>query len=198
MNSPLKTIPSSRRPLLVLLGCLLTPLAVAAAQPGQTDMHHTHMDHTAPPVPPRPVALGQLTISSVWARATVPSVAVGAAYFTINNRGLQPDTLIGASCPAAAKAMFHRTTEENGVSHMAPAGDIQIPAGKTVKIEPGGLHLMLMGLKQPLRAGMMVPLTLRFRNAGEVLVQMEVVPIGASAMIKGAGQDGMPHDRTEH
>ena len=167
---------SSRR--LRSIIALLLPFAAAAAQPAQMDMHHVDMTQSDSAVKARPVALGDLVISGVWARATVPDVAVGAAYFTVENRGLQPDTLVGASCPDAAETMFHRTTQQNGVAHMEPAGNIQIPPGKTVKIEPGGLHLMLMGLKRPLQAGMLVPLTLEFRRAGKVIVQMQIVPIG--------------------
>lgn len=168
-----------RHRLPALLGCLLIPLAAVAAQSAPMDMNHGRMAGPSPTLHGNPVALGDLLISNVWARATVPAVAVGAAYFTIENRGVQSDTLIGASCPAASEAMFHRTTQHNGVSHMEPAGKIEIPPGKTVKIEPGGLHLMLMGLRQPLQAGFLIPLTLEFRRAGKVIVQMEVVPLAA-------------------
>ena len=172
MNPTPRSTALQSRPLLVLLGCLLLPCAAAAAPPAA---------QSPPGSAGNPVVLGDLLISNVWARATVPAVKVGAAYFTVENRGTQADTLIGASCPAASEAMFHRTTEQNGISHMAPAGRIEIPAGKTVKIEPGGLHLMLMGLKQPLHAGFLVPLTLKFEHAGEGLVQMHVVAISAPA-----------------
>jgi periplasmic copper chaperone A len=164
---------------LLAAGCLLMPFAAAAAQSAQMDMHHMDMNHADPAVQARPVVLGDLVISSVWARATVPSVAVGAAYFTIQNRGMQPDTLVGASCPVAGAAMLHRTVQKNGVSHMEPAGNIDIPPGKTLQIAPGGLHLMLMALKQPLHAGVLIPLTLEFRHAGKVDVQMQVVPLAA-------------------
>jgi len=164
------------RSVLALLLPVLAPLCAAAAP---TDMQRDHPGRSAPVAHGLPVALGDLLISDVWARATVPSVAVGAVYFIIENRGPQADTLIDASCPQATSAMFHRTTQTNGVSHMEPVDSIAIPPGGTVKIEPGGLHLMLMGLKQPLKAGMLVPLTLRFRRAGKVVVRMQIVPLDA-------------------
>ena len=198
MKSPHNVLPLNWHARTILVCCLFLPLTAPTAQPAQSDMQHMHMDHSAPGLHGNPVAVGDLIISNVWARAPVPAVKVGAAYFTVENRGAQADTLIGANCPAASEAMFHRTTEENGVSHMAPAGKIAIPAGKTVKIEPGGLHLMLMGLKQPLHAGSVVPLTLKFEHAGEVLVQVHVVALSAPAPAADADHGSMQHDHPQH
>jgi periplasmic copper chaperone A len=124
---------------------------------------------------------GALSVSHAWARATPPGVAVGGAYFTIVNGSKQSDTLVSLSTPAAAKAELHRTSVENGVSRMRPAGQIVIAPGRTVKAEPGGLHVMLTGLMNPLTPGMRVPLVLTFRQAGAIPVLVEIQSISSAA-----------------
>lgn len=125
-------------------------------------------------------ATGNIAVTGAWARATPPGVKVGAAYLSILNRGKQTDYLQSVSSAAASTAEMHRTTHENGVSRMRPAGALPIAAGQALKAEPGGLHVMLTGLKQPLVAGSRVPLVLGFRDAGAVTVQVEIR--GAAAM----------------
>ena len=93
---------------------------------------------------------------------------------TITNRGRQADALIAASTPAAARVEIHHTTLVDGMARMRPLAEIPIPAGATVKIEPGGMHLMLVDLGAPLVAGKPVPLTLVFRVAGRVTVDLAV------------------------
>jgi periplasmic copper chaperone A len=117
-----------------------------------------------------------VSVTNAWARATPPGVATGAAYFTIVNRAKHSDTLVSLTTPAAAMAELHQTTVENGLSRMHAAGQIAIAPGQAVKADPGGLHVMLMGLKSPLVAGTKVPLVLTFRHAGAVTVQMDVQP----------------------
>jgi periplasmic copper chaperone A len=134
---------------------------------------------TASPAPA--VVAGDIAISRPWARATVGGIATGAVYLIIENRGRQPDLLLGASSPVAGKAMFHRTTQQGGMSRMAPEGAVGIPAGGIVKVAPSGLHLMLESLKQPLVAGQPFALTLRFQRAGVVTVRVAVIPLDAPA-----------------
>ena len=131
-----------------------------------------------------------VVVAHAWARATPPGARVGAAYFTIENPG-KADVLLAIASPAAARAELHRTTLENGMSRMRPAGEVVIAAGATVKVEPGGLHVMLMDLKAPLVAGTTVPLQLTFRNAGTVTVQAEVQAMGITMpMPMPAGHTG--------
>lgn len=166
------------RPWLALLGCVLAPLAARA-----TDLHqnHEHMHEGAVARQSAPVQAGDLSISAAWARATVPGVDVAAAYLSIANHGRRSDVLVGVETPAAGKAEVHESTQKQGVSRMNPAGEIAIPAGKSVKIEPGGLHIMLSALPRPLAAGTQIPLTLQFRHAGKVTVQVPVIPLSATA-----------------
>ena len=111
-------------------------------------------------------AVGNLVVTSAWARATPPGANVGAAYVTVENRGAEDDTLVSAESPVAQSVMAHETAEENGVATMRPLAEPAIPAGGTLAMEPGGIHLMLMGLTAPLKKGESVPLTLTFAKAG--------------------------------
>lgn len=122
-----------------------------------------------------------VSVSGAWGRATPPGIPNGVAYFTIENRGRQPDTLLSISSPVSASAELHRTTVQNGHSTMRPAGQVVITPGQTVKAEPGGLHVMLTGLKRPLAAGNPVPLVLNFRAAGAITVQMDVHPLSPAS-----------------
>lgn len=117
-------------------------------------------------------AQARLTVSNAWARATMADVPRSAGYFTITNGGSQPDTLLSASSPVSNRVEIHRTIIENDIARMRPVAELTIEAGATVKAEPGGLHLMLLELQMPLVAGSPVPLTLTFRDAGDITVQM--------------------------
>lgn len=116
---------------------------------------------------------GTLTVSAAWARATPPGAATGAAYCTLTNSGNAPDRLVEARTEAADSVMAHVTTLVGGVYRMRD-GALQIPAHGAVTLAPDGGHLMLMGLKQPLREGTTLRLRLRFAIAGTVEV---VVPV---------------------
>lgn len=131
--------------------------------------------------------IGELKIGHPWARATPGVVKNGAAYLTVTNTGKQADRLLAASTDAADHAELHTHLQENGVMKMRQIADIPLEAGATVKLQPGGLHIMLMGLKQPLKEGDRVPLTLRFDQAGEVKVELHVDKVGAMPAIGHAG-----------
>jgi copper(I)-binding protein len=117
---------------------------------------------------------GDVTIEHVWARPTANKL--GAAYVTIKNSGKDADTLKSASSPAADKAEVHEHIHDaNGVMKMrAVEGGVAVPAGGTVAFQPGGYHIMLIGLKNNLEEGQTVPLKLSFAHAGDVDVQIKV------------------------
>ncbi len=129
-----------------------------------------------------------ITIEQPWARATPPGAQTGAAYLTIMNHGTEADVLVAASSPDAARVEFHQTTTTDGVMKMRPAtSGVAIPAGGTIELKPdGGYHLMLGGLKAPLKSGTMLPLTLRFAKAGSIEVVFAIEPIGARGPSTGA------------
>ncbi len=118
--------------------------------------------------------LGKLVIGHPWSRPTAPGIPMGVAYLSITNNGTEPDALIGASSPDAASVQFHQTTISEGMARMRPLGEVPIAPGATVKIGPGGIHLMLVDLKAPLEAGKLVPLVLEFRKAGKITVELAV------------------------
>lgn len=119
---------------------------------------------------------GDLIIEGVWARPTPGASKMGAAYLTVKNEGKEPDTLTAATAEFAEKVEVHQNTKnDQGVMQMrAVEGGLEIPAGKTVALKPGGLHIMFVGLKQKLEDGQSVPLTLQFAKAGEVKVDVKV------------------------
>ena len=109
------------------------------------------------------VKAGDLVISQAWTRATPGGAKVGGGYLTIENKGATADRLIGGATPAAARFEIHEMSMSDGVMKMHPvAGGLTIAPGKTVKLAPGGYHLMMIDLKQPFKQGETVPVTLRF------------------------------------
>jgi hypothetical protein len=122
--------------------------------------------------------VGAITIGHPWARAAGANTN-GTAYMTLRNSGAQPDRLVAASTPIARTVELHTHIRDGEVTRMRPVADIPLPAGRTVHLRPGGLHVMLIGLTEPLRQGATVPLTLRFERAGEVTVQLEIQAAGA-------------------
>ena len=131
---------------------------------------------------------GQLEIKAPWARATSGHAENGAAYLTIVSP--TADRLTAVSSPVAKKVELHTMSMEGGVMRMRPLAAIDIPAGQTVTLSPGGMHIMLLGLTQPLREGQSFPLTLSFDHAGprQVTVAMEK----AGAMGPGGQATGSP------
>jgi periplasmic copper chaperone A len=120
---------------------------------------------------------GQLEVDNAWARATPGKSATGAAYVTI--RSPTADKLVAASSLVAKKAELHTMSMSGMVMKMRPIASIDIPAGQPVTLAPGGLHIMLVGLAKPLKAGQTFPLTLTFAMAGSRTVNVAVEKIGA-------------------
>jgi len=118
--------------------------------------------------------LGSLVIQHPWARASIGQAKAGAAYLTIVNHGQSADRLIAAATPAAKHAKPHTHLLEDGVIKMRPVEAIEIAPGEPAVLQPGGLHIMLMGLAAPLETGKPFPMTLVFENAGSVAVEVHV------------------------
>jgi copper(I)-binding protein len=147
----------------MMLRAVLMTLLVAALYPVLAAAH----GYTA----------GDLQVRHPWARATPAGVAVAAGYLEIRNSGQQPDRVVGASTPAAERVEFHVQFQEGDVLKMREVKDFGVPARQRLTLRPGGSHLMLIGLKQPLVKGGRVPLTLRFERAGELQIELEVQPV---------------------
>ncbi len=123
---------------------------------------------------------GSIIATDPWTRATSPRASVGAGYLTILNSGAQADRLVSASSPRAAKVEIHTMSLEDGIMRMRPLPNgLEVPAGGEASLAPGGNHIMLIGLKAPLKEGERIPATLRFARAGTLKVHFTVAAAGA-------------------
>jgi copper(I)-binding protein len=120
----------------------------------------------------------QFQVDHPWARASAGAATTGAAYLTITDHG-QPDRLTGASTPVADTAELHESMSDMGTMKMRPVDGLTLAPGTPVKLAPGGYHVMLTGLKAPLKAGDTFPLTLRFEHAPPLTVTIAVEPLTA-------------------
>jgi copper(I)-binding protein len=128
-------------------------------------------------------------ISQAWSRATPNGAKIGAGYFTIENKGTAADKLVGVTGDVSPRIEVHEMSMNNGVMKMrAVDGGVTIDPGKTVKLAPGGYHLMIMDLKGPLKQGDKLALTLQFEKAGKVAVTLDVQGVGAQG--PAGGGDG--------
>lgn len=129
-----------------------------------------------------------VTITDAWARATMPGQPVSAAYMLITS-----DTdakLVGASSPAVPQVEVHEMKMDGDVMIMREVKALDLPKGKAVALEPGGFHIMLMNLKQPIAAGEVVPLTLVIESGGK----KQAVEVKAVARARNSG----PMQHSQH
>jgi copper(I)-binding protein len=128
--------------------------------------------------------LKSLRIDQPFARATPPGAKTGGVFFTVENRGEIGDTLIRASSPIAGAVELHQMAVEAGVMKMRAIPAVEVKPGGKLELKPGGYHLMLFDLRQPLQKGDKFPLTLTFARAGtlevSVVVEDMAMPIGAT------------------
>jgi len=129
----------------------------------------------------RDYKLGALEISQPWARATPAGAPAGGGFLKITNTGTSPDRLISAKSPVADIVQVHEMKMDGSVMRMREVEKgLEIPAGGTVTLAPGGYHLMMMGLKGPLKQGTNVPVTLVFEKAGKIEIELSVAGLGAT------------------
>jgi len=113
-------------------------------------------------------------LSQFWMRASLAGVPNTAAYVTIRTTDGKPDRLLRADSPMAGKVELHTNLIENGVARMRQVPAIDVPAGAPAELKPGGLHIMLFGVKGALAEGASVPLTLTFERAGTLTISVPV------------------------
>ena len=154
-----------RTVLLALAAGLATPVAMSAAAQQQT-----------------------IEVVEPWARASLAG-RNSAAYMTIVNHAAAKDELVAAATPVAKVVELHTHLMEGGVMRMRPVQAIEVNVGEPAVLRPGGLHVMLIDLTRDLKPGETIPLTLRFRNAGERVVEVPVTAAGAA----GPGGHGHGH-----
>lgn len=123
---------------------------------------------------------GPVTVSGPWSRATAPTAPTGVAFMTLSTGG-EPDRLLDAESPVAELVELHtHIMDDGGIMRMRPVEAIEIVPGEPTRLAPGGLHIMLIGLQQPLVRGEQFPLTLIFENAGTLEITVPVAGPGAS------------------
>ncbi|HET6521858.1 MAG TPA: copper chaperone PCu(A)C [Geminicoccaceae bacterium] len=142
---------------------------------------------------------GDLVIADAYARATLGRATNTAAYLTIEATGDRPDRLVGAASPAARAVELHAHVMDGGVARMRPVDAIEIDPGAPVVLQPGGLHLMVIGLGEPLAEGATLPLTLTFERNGEITLELPVRGVtpggtghGGPGAAPGHGHHGGP------
>jgi len=141
-------------------------------------------------VPLSAFAQGGVKVEDPFARASAGTSGAGAAYMTIRNSGAA-DRLVSASSAVAGRVELHDHIREGDVMKMRKIEAITVPANGAAELKPGGLHVMLMNLKQPLKPGETIEITLNFEKAGAVAVKVPVKEIGAGmgqGMGPGMGQ----------
>jgi len=127
-----------------------------------------------------PAAAHDIAVRQAWSRATPKAAKVAGGYLTIENRGVQPDRLLSASSGAAAKVEIHQMSMQDGIMTMRPREDgLAIAPEATVTLEPGGDHIMFIGLTAPFEEGQRVPVSLNFERAGKIETSFEVGSVGA-------------------
>lgn len=124
------------------------------------------------PAAAQDVRAGDVVIARPWSRPALAG-GTGAGFMTLRSTG-GADRLVSAASPAARTVELHTMTMDGGIMRMRPVPDIPVPAGGTVTLAPGGMHVMLIGLTAPLRAGDRIPVTLTFERAGAVQVELAV------------------------
>jgi copper(I)-binding protein len=156
---------------------ILTTLMAAAVLTLAAHLAAQGAAHAAEPAPAAHPST--MVIDNAWSRATPGGATVGAGYFTVTNKGSVPDRLIGVTSAVADHAEVHEMVMKDGVMMMRPlANGIEIKPGETVQLKPGGNHVMMFGLKQPLKAGEKVRGTLTFEKAGILDIEYAVQGIG--------------------
>jgi copper(I)-binding protein len=125
--------------------------------------------------------VGALEIDHPWSRAVPKGATVAAGYLTIKNTGTEPDRLVSGSTPVAGKFEIHEMTMDKGVMRMRPVpAGIVIKPGETVELKPQSMHIMMMGLKQPIEKGKSFKGSLVFEKAGAIEVDFAVEGVGAT------------------
>lgn len=116
----------------------------------------------------------QITIKDVWGRPSPLQAGNGAAYMVLENSGSEDDKLISAASDVAETVEIHDMTMENDVMKMFRIDGIDIPAGGSAALQPGGKHVMFIGLYEKLEIGQIVTVTLEFEKSGQQTIEVEI------------------------
>lgn len=136
-----------------------------------------------------------ISLNNVWGRFSAPGMTMSGVFMDIANQSGKDDVLVGGSTPVAGKVELHTHVNDNGVMRMREVeGGIALAKGKTASLQPGGLHVMLIGLKQPLKIGDSFPLTLKFKQAKPQTITVNI----KAGPNMAAGHEGANHGKMAH
>lgn len=165
------------------------PVLQLVAGSGHDHHHHNHSAAAA--------TTGDLTVSQAWTRPVAAAGSMGVGYGKITNAGKDADAVIGASSDAATRVELHETTiDDAGVASMKKVDRLEVGAGKSIELKPGGLHLMLIGMKHPVKDGDTVTVKLKFEHAGDVEVALKAQKTAPDG--KSGGHDHHHHEHHDH
>lgn len=156
-------------------------IAAPAAIPSAFAQSHGGSAHgAAAPAPAAVFRIGALVIEAPWTRATPGGARVAGGFMTIRNTGTTPDRLVGGTFPGAPRVEVHEMAMADGMMRMRELrGGLDIPAGGSVQLRPGGYHMMFMDLSEPVRTGGALKGTLVFEKAGTIEIAYDVAPVGS-------------------
>ena len=158
-------------------------LALMVGGPGLADSHG-HEKHGHVIMKKMGQTMEGLTVKGGWARVSTPGAKNGAAYVTIMNHGMKSDALIGVVSDVSAKVELHSHKNDGGVMRMRQILSVPVPAHSVAELKPGGDHIMLMGLKRPLKAGDHIMLKLSFQSGATEILKVMVMKKGGATKKK--------------
>lgn len=164
------------------------PVLRLMAASGRNHHHHNHGADAAP--------ASDITVTQAWTRPVAAAGGMGVGYGKITNAGEEADAVVGASSDAAARVELHETSiNDAGVASMKKVDRLEVGSGKSIELKPGGLHLMLIGMKQPVLDGETVKVKLKFERKGDVDVELKAQK---SAPDGSGNHDHHGHDHHDH
>ena len=178
----------SKTIILIISSCAITFFLSVC----QKNMHHMHKEPVAEEVMKHSEHNEKkIMIHNPWVRAVPPVSQTSAAYMILMNHGDKDDLLLSVKSTIAKVAEIHNVKKENGMMSMYPVEFVKLPAGGTLNIKPGGYHVMLIGLKKPLKVSDEVELMLNFKHTGMVKV---IAPVKEGMPMKHKMKHKMKHD----
>jgi copper(I)-binding protein len=136
-------------------------------------------------------AAGKLEVHNAWVREAPPNASVMAAYFSLHNHSTKGKTLISMASPQFKRVEMHRTEQQDGMTKMVAVSRVILDSKGSVSFEPGGMHVMLMNPKKPLKAGDKIALTLFFTDESSLKISL---PVKKAAASMGHNMDHSMHD----
>ena len=198
----MKTLSLPEASLAAALFAALSFSTALMAQDKMKKMDHGNMNHGKMMMGTKQAAsvkAGDLMLSRAWARQSFGKAVNSAGFLSIKNMGKSDDTLLGASSSISKKTELHTHIRDGDVMKMRRVEDgVKVPKGGSAELKPGGLHVMFIGLKEPLKQGVTFPVTLKFKHAGDVTINMTAQKMAMPANMDKMNHGVMDHGKMDH